>query len=487
MWSNLPVPIQCRFSCDQLALVFGTCLSDAAFVLDAETGVLVGANEKLLGLLGQDVDVVQGDEIPFERFVFPEDRSLFNTWVNEKELAPGPSFSVRLMEASGDVVPVDIRLKNVRWRRREYCLGFAEECRERHRRETVLQAEVEQQKQRSVKALESSLRMYELNEKIKSTLVLTTQLLEVDTEQSLFDEAMRVLTNSEGLNFKGVTFLVRDGSQLNVVRSTEGKSEHSYSLTGDNRYARLFRSGLPATGIETRAAKEIVVPLRSHDDVLGLLEVSQHQRERDCLDGSRPLQQWQRDMLEQIGDVIAILLDNLRLTRELERQSTIDPLTEAFNRKHFMNRLSTEIQRATRYDRPTALIFLDVDYFKQINDRYGHLQGDQVLRDLAQLFRAKLRNSDVLCRYGGDEFVVLLPETNSVMAQAKAETLVQSVREHHFANLDDPSQAVPVTISVGHASLTQGQDEERFLQSADAALYQAKREGRDRAATAVLA
>ena len=481
-WSNLPVPIQPRFNCDQLALIFGTCITDGVFVIDCDSGSLVGANQQLLDMLEQDAQGLEETEFPFDRLVAPDDRALFHTWLTDLETDGQKSFQVRLVQASGSQVPVEVRMKTIRWQRREYRLGFVEECRERHRREARLRNELDKQKERSVKALESSLRMYELNEKIKSTLALTTRLLKVESEEELFEDAVQVLTNGEGLNFKGATFLIREGNELRTAKSTMEERPETYSLNEDNRYAELFRTGFSRSSVDSKApGKEIVIPLRCHDEVLGLFEVGQHQREREYITGSRPLQQWQRGMLEQIGDIIAMLLDNLRLTRELERQSNIDALTEAVNRNHFMNRLIAEVQRARRYARPTSLIFLDIDFFKEINDQYGHLQGDEVLRELADVFRENLRTSDVLGRYGGDEFVVLLPETNTDMAEETATKLIESVREHHFKNLDDPAQKVPVTISVGFASLQPGQDEERFLQAADAALYEAKRLGRNRA------
>lgn len=479
--SNLPVPIQARFNCDQLALIFGTCLVDAVFVVDVETGSLVGANEKLLELLQQALPTLESAEYPFDRLVHPDDRALLNTWISEAEThaETEKSFQIRILRSDGMNVPVELRLRSLRWQRRLYALGFVEECAERHRRDARLRADAEQQKQRAVKALESSLRMYELNEKIKSTLALTTQLLRAEDEEQLFRESALLLTNEEGLNFKGASFLLLEGGELRVVRSTLSARQTVYPLNGDNRYARLFQTGFALK--EGTSSKELIFPLRSRDTLLGLVEVHQHQREREYIDNSRPLRDWQSDLLEQIGDIIAMLLDNLRLYRELKRQSSLDSLTDAVNRNHFMNRLTIEVQRAKRYGRPTSLIFLDVDYFKEINDQYGHLQGDQVLRELAQIFRSTLRSTDLMGRYGGDEFVLLLPETDADRARETAEKVVSSVRDHHFKNLDDPGQSVPVTVSVGLAALQPGQDEERFLQSADAALYQAKKDGRNRA------
>ena len=157
----------------------------------------------------------------------------------------------------------------------------------------------------------------------------------------------------------------------------------------------------------------------------------------------------------------------------------MDPLTETYNRYYFVGRLAKEIHRAARYDRPISILFLDVDEFKGINDRYGHLQGDQILKELGRLFVQNLRQTDVVCRYGGDEFVALLPETEEVLAQNAAQKLLDSVRAHSFSNLENPQSPLVISISVGVSTLRLGENEDQFLKGADDALYAAKQRGRN--------
>jgi two-component system cell cycle response regulator len=187
-------------------------------------------------------------------------------------------------------------------------------------------------------------------------------------------------------------------------------------------------------------------------------------------------------VLHDIGGILALSIDNLRLTRESKRQAIMDSLTQTYNRHYFVGRLAAEVRRASRYSRPTSMIFLDVDTFKQINDQYGHLQGDQVLRDLGQLLRSNLRDVDVVCRYGGDEFVVLLPETDLEMARVTADKLRTSVETHPFPNLDSPELTLKVTVSVGVSTLDPDLSEDDLIHRADSALYRAKKAGRNRIA-----
>lgn len=177
-----------------------------------------------------------------------------------------------------------------------------------------------------------------------------------------------------------------------------------------------------------------------------------------------------------------MLIDNLRLNQELKRQSTVDVLTGAYSRSFFLQRAEDEVNRALRYGRALSLVFIDIDHFKEINDEQGHLAGDLVLRELGSLFRRSVRNADVLGRYGGDEFIWLLPETDLDMAVCAADKLVNEVRVQRFelSGKGTSRATISVTASLGAAGLLPGEDVESLLSRADEALYKAKAAGRDR-------
>ncbi len=148
--------------------------------------------------------------------------------------------------------------------------------------------------------------------------------------------------------------------------------------------------------------------------------------------------------------------------------------------------MNAEFSRARRYWTPMAIMMIDVDHFKQVNDRYGHQVGDQVLEHLGRILRDRTRQSDIAARYGGEELTVLLPQTALEQAMTVAETLRQLIDEHPFVN--DNGRQVHVTISIGVACFPdlRVDDAERLLQYADAALYQAKELGRNRVVLAQL-
>jgi two-component system cell cycle response regulator len=177
-----------------------------------------------------------------------------------------------------------------------------------------------------------------------------------------------------------------------------------------------------------------------------------------------------------------IAVDNVLLHREAQRLSVTDPLTGAGNLRHMTTTLAREVERATRFERPLALLLLDLDHSKRVNDTYGHTVGDAVLRELARRLHEAVREVDTVARYGGEEFVVICPETDAEGAARLAQRVCETVRESDFIVGED---SVSVTVSVGVASLPiNGIASGDLVRSADDALYAAKHAGRDQWRTA---
>ncbi len=185
------------------------------------------------------------------------------------------------------------------------------------------------------------------------------------------------------------------------------------------------------------------------------------------------------------ADVLAayglVLLTNERVEselhaahRDIEVLARTDSLTGLWNRRHFEDTLESEIVRAQRYGTPLSLLALDADHFKRVNDELGHHAGDAVLREIAQLIGTRIRRSDVLCRWGGEEFLVLVPGTGLRQAAVMAEKIRQAVAAHVVA------QVGAVTVSIGVGELLPGETAETWLRRVDAALYDAKQQGRNR-------
>jgi diguanylate cyclase (GGDEF)-like protein len=193
-----------------------------------------------------------------------------------------------------------------------------------------------------------------------------------------------------------------------------------------------------------------------------------------------------RDKENALLGWVVLLHDNtetLRLLEKLQYMATIDAITEIYNRRYFMQILNDEWARARRYDTMMALVMMDLDHFKNVNDTYGHLAGDAVLKEVTQLCRQNLRDVDKMGRFGGEEFTMLLPETDLEGARATAERLRLLIAGHvvRFRGME-----ISVTVSMGVAELPPDREATsvtRFLKAADDALYVAKRSGRNCVAT----
>lgn len=174
--------------------------------------------------------------------------------------------------------------------------------------------------------------------------------------------------------------------------------------------------------------------------------------------------------------VVGYVYESVRTTyaRDLQRLSATDPLTGALNRRSCERILEEELVRSERYGRPLSVLLFDIDHFKRINDEHGHAAGDAVLRDLADRVRAVVRQNDALVRWGGEEFLVVMPETVAEGARVAAERIRRVVER------DPLGPGVPTTLSGGVATARAGDDQDSLVHRADELLYRAKNTGRNR-------
>jgi diguanylate cyclase (GGDEF)-like protein len=210
-------------------------------------------------------------------------------------------------------------------------------------------------------------------------------------------------------------------------------------------------------------------PLSAQGETIGLLHLQAR------LDGTAR----DEDELTVLSEMLAITLANVRLRESLQSASIRDPLTGLFNRRYLQEAWDLESARSAREGRPIALLMLDIDHFKQFNDTFGHDAGDKVLRLVASALEQGTRAGDVVCRFGGEEFVILMIDANDENALMRAEALRLAVKS--IVLPVGPQRVGTVTISVGIATFPlAGQSFEDVQKAADVALYQAKNNGRDR-------
>jgi diguanylate cyclase (GGDEF)-like protein len=225
----------------------------------------------------------------------------------------------------------------------------------------------------------------------------------------------------------------------------------------------IAREGDPAAG-----GRPLEIPLGLDGRETGALYLTP--KEADFSDEARELAHW-------LGSQASVALENARLHRLVERQANTDGLTELPNRRHFEEALEAEISRAERFESGLALILADLDDFKQVNDRYGHQAGDEVLQTFADILRTTVREIDLPARYGGEEFAVLLPQTDLDGAHQLAERLRRALAAKPMAT--HPGGLVAVTASFGVAAFPDAPTSAALFASADEALYRAKRAGKN--------
>lgn len=211
---------------------------------------------------------------------------------------------------------------------------------------------------------------------------------------------------------------------------------------------------------------ELAIPLVIKDKLLGVLEIETTDK--------REFYDIDIDMFRSIANQIAMTIDHANYVSKVQVQAITDGMTGLYNYRYFRTYLLQEFKRAKRYERPLAFLMMDIDWFKMYNDHYGHQKGDVVLRKIANLIHSAVRDVDIVVRYGGEEFAVILPETSIYDATVIAERIRKSVAEFPFENYEtQPLGFLSVSIGIAGFPRDAANDVE-IIQHADSALYAAK-------------
>jgi len=287
-----------------------------------------------------------------------------------------------------------------------------------------------------------------------------------------YDSASVQLLNESKLTIIG-------GSGFEDMQSIMGLS---FEIPGDNPNTTVIQTGEPyllreiddvyqtfRNPLHNHIHSWLGVPLIFHERIIGLLTI----------DSAQPnyFTEEHINLATMFANQVAVTLENARIFEETQGQAIMDALTGVYNRRGLFQIGDFEFIRARRMNRPFSVLMFDIDYFKKVNDRYGHLAGDQVLYGLAERCRANSRSVDVVCRYGGEEFVIFLPDTNGKVARMVADRLRHTVMDTPFKT---DAGLLNITISIGVAQSIDNDILKTLIERADHALYAAKRAGRNR-------
>lgn len=241
----------------------------------------------------------------------------------------------------------------------------------------------------------------------------------------------------------------------------------SQVLGGGTVIEKDLSSSPESSRLFAKASSRMSIPLVSFGQALGILTL--HSSEANAFRES------DLQPLEAVADICASSIQNAHYVEQIRQLSYLDGLTGIFNRRFFEMRIVEEMERARRGGTGMGVVIVDIDHFKKLNDEFGHLLGDEVLRQVSSLFQKNLRKIDVVCRYGGEEFAILLMQTGAAEALSIAEKLRKLVGGWQF-----PGVPRPVTISAGVAAYPDhGTTRDELIRAADNALYAAKQAGRN--------
>lgn len=342
--------------------------------------------------------------------------------------------------------------------------------------------------QEARRALDDLTRSQALTERLSAQRWALSEYTGMLQSAQNLDEAMELTSSTfERLlpHLGGQCYLARASRDFLESRASFGQPAitSSDSLAPDDCWA--LRRGQPhhtrsassvrCTHLEQGATRAgvatLCVPLSAQGETLGMLHAS---GPADGSEGDNDAA-----IIELLGEQLAMAVANLRLRETLRQQSLRDPLTGLFNRRYFEESLRREMLRCERRRLPLALLVLDIDHFKAFNDSQGHSAGDAVLAHVGRGIASLVRVEDMACRYGGEEFTIVMPETDAAGAVARAEAIRRAVSQ---ATLSHNGLTLgPVTVSIGVAAFPHdGVTPELLFEVADASLYRAKAEGRNR-------
>jgi len=287
----------------------------------------------------------------------------------------------------------------------------------------------------------------------------------------------------------GALFLFNDSKSLVEAKSKWGRDTTAIPvITPDDCWS--LRQGKTHTTLDNDArlrcnhvvesiTNYICEPIIAQGDMLGMLHVEFADQEFASEEDKKQHIESRKRLTKITADNLALSLVSLKLREALQNQSVKDPLTQLFNRRYMEESLEREIHRCVRANDGLGIIMADVDHFKKFNDQFGHDAGDLVLTEFASLLMTKFRTSDIVCRYGGEEFIIIMPMTSKEIVVERAQDIRETLKALAISlkNVDLPQ--VTSSFGVSYMSGTTVVSVEKLIKAADVALYQAKKAGRD--------
>ncbi|HRZ14186.1 MAG TPA: diguanylate cyclase [Candidatus Omnitrophota bacterium] len=275
-----------------------------------------------------------------------------------------------------------------------------------------------------------------------------------------------VLKGAKGIAREKVAWRVKIGDTIAGWVAKQGEILLVKDIDTDSRVHHFARNR------QYKTRSFVSLPLKIDTQVIGVMSVT------DKLASAGIFTETDLRYLSLLAHQTVAQIENIRLCETLGSLAITDSLTGVFNHRYFQEQLAVEVMRAQRYKHSLSLMMFDVDHFKSYNDRFGHLEGDRVLKHVAWVMRDNVRQVDIVCRYGGDEFVVILPYTDVKGTFTVAEKIRKTVEKQDFFTREGQKK-VPLSLSCGIATFHSGLSKDELISHVDQALYKAKAEGKN--------
>ena len=324
-------------------------------------------------------------------------------------------------------------------------------------------------------------------------MILLNEMGDLLQSCSMVDEAYTIIGQLGERLFpeqSGALYMINDSQSMVEAAVAWGVSppEQAVFALGDcwalrrGRIHSMNESGLELLCPHLKARPPLAalcIPMMAQGEAMGIFHLQSGPALSSQLQhGAAVISETQSQLAKAMADTVALALANLKLRASLLHQSIRDPLTDLFNRRYLEETIEREVRRAARLQRSVAVVMLDIDHFKDFNDTFSHEAGDILLRELGSFLKRQIRGGDFACRYGGEEFAVIMPEISLSDVHQRSERLREEIKELHVQYSGRTLEAI--TLSLGIALFPENGTTARvILHAADAALYEAKRQGRD--------
>ena len=467
--------------------------ADGQYVLDPESDVFLKVNPAMCRLLEYTREQLVEARRPVGTLsiIHEADRDMVKRH-REAASSPGDSgvMRFRIMRNDGALRTLEVRYTVVNYLGRTLQIGSARDVTEQAKLESKLRNESEfnreltmaaqrsaQEAQRkSLAVLEANTRIAALSDVLRAIPVLTKRLLELGSLDEIIAQATRTMV-AEAM-FSSCTVMLKNEAGELEVKQANPPVKHTRINLADHPAFEAVLSGREPMIVDAEFTH--TAPIHCGGEIIGLLSVGLPIMLRKFMEMPSQIQQSIRDLVSTIADFLGMVISNLQNIEAIRRQSRLDRLTGLYNRRVFDEQLSIEFRRAQRYDRDLSLIIMDIDDFKKVNDTHGHVQGDKVLESIGELVVGCFRDLDTVCRFGGEEICVIMPETVGPAARMKAEQVRRRIAELAVPMVEQPGKTISVTVSTGIACVTKSvSTEEQLLREADRALYYAKNNGKN--------